>query len=302
MALTYYGKFDISMIDMQFLFPSLDYNSYYDIYPENILEPSRIPMENVIGVIFRSVSRFKIEWVVANSEWQLTITGRIEPNNALYTYTYVSSSQQDMEDMLGHTITNDNLLFIGKMDWHVNPNESQYSRFKNNLKEMFSPDNWAILYLLNEPKNKVIKTPVYVEVVDIDYNNPISYKTLTFKLKRGANAKKFNYVFISVLNRYYYVQDMKLMNDYMELTLVEDVLYTWWELICKQTAFIERCEDSSYYDVEIVDDYVTMDYAKYISVTNVTLTNDIFDITDTGSPARECIIGTIINANYTVTP
>ena len=60
-----------------------------------------------------------------------------------------------------------------------------------------------------------------------------------------------------------------ISSDYTRLHLREDVLMSWKNLISSQTAFIDRCENSTFYDVNIEDSEIKTDYDKNVVVSNI---------------------------------
>ncbi len=134
--------------------------------------------------------------------------------------------------------------------------------------------NAIFLYRLNSEKNAVTKNLIWKKTLPISFNNPIKVRDMVLNVKLGINDLDFNYVYITSLHRFYFVNDMLLTNEYAQLTLHEDILSSWDDLIRNQLAYIERNETS--YDLDIVDDLVTYDYDKSITVTTVTPVLDLF--------------------------
>ena len=138
--------------------------------------------------------------------------------------------------------------------------------------------NYAFLYLMDSPKNKLKKSLIWVCTLPIKYNHAINYRRLSLDLKIDNVKTQFNYAYITVLNRFYFVNDITLIQEYSQCDLSEDVLMTWKDVIYLQTAFVERSESN--YDVNKVDDLVTFDYDKQVTYTSFNLTQDIYKIED----------------------
>ncbi len=172
--------------------------------------------------------------------------------------------------------------------------DSSTDDLKNSIYEMFKQENYVypnenaiFLYVMNSSKNTVNKSLTFVGNMYINYNKPISYKQLTVDLELTTKGLEFNYVYLTVLNRYYYVTDCIMMKNYYSITLNEDVLMTWKNLIYSQSAIIERTQSDLYYDLDKVDNLVTYDYDKEITIQTVTDSLNLFEIpSGTGENAR----------------
>lgn len=143
--------------------------------------------------------------------------------------------------------------------------------------------NCYFLYKLNSEKNVVSKSITFVENGYMNYNNTISHKSMQLTMKRGASEEPFNYVYLTVLNRFYYVDAVNYTNDVMILNLIEDVLMSFSDLIRSQTAYVKRNQNT--YNSDLVDDLVQMDGDKTVTYTTITPTNDVFTL-DANYPNR----------------
>lgn len=152
--------------------------------------------------------------------------------------------------------------------------------------------NAIFLYTMNSSKNTVSKSITFVGNMYIKYNKPISYKQLSVDLELEPDEMNFNYVYITVLNRYYYVTDMNLIKNYCSITLSEDVLMSWADVIRSQTAFVERSQSS--YSNNLVDDEVMFDYDKNIAVTPITPTAILFPTTQAEEDTRKSVVITTV--------
>ena len=139
--------------------------------------------------------------------------------------------------------------------------------------------NVIFLYKMNSPKNKLDKSLTWVATEYMKYTRQIEYKKMLIDVKRSASEVSFNYVYLSVLNRFYFVDSIALTNDMMNVSLIEDVLSTYKDLIRSQTAFVVRNENASKPDV--VDDRIYKDYQPVITYTSITPTRDFFGLTGT---------------------
>lgn len=139
--------------------------------------------------------------------------------------------------------------------------------------------NAIFLYRNNSSKDTVSKSLIWVASDEVKYTRPIQYKQLVLDVKRSATDSQYNYVYLTVLNRYYYVTDAILTNDYASLTLREDVLMSFSDLIRLQDAFVTRNEFT--YDKDLVDNRRT--FKNESEFTYIEVTNNVFDITTGGT-------------------
>lgn len=124
--------------------------------------------------------------------------------------------------------------------------------------------NCIFFYLLNSDKHTVDKDIVFVNCDYVEYNRFTSHKNIILNVKQSAFDDKYNYVFLTVLNRYYYVSDAVLQNDIFTLTLKEDVLMSFKDTILNQSAFITRNENQ--YQPYLVDSEINLPIDKEIIV------------------------------------
>lgn len=125
-------------------------------------------------------------------------------------------------------------------------------------------------YLMDSPKIQVTKTLNFVSSMEININRVINNKNLIVDIANVdvVSKKRFNYVYIPSLNRYYYVQEINLLKDFTSCSLVEDVLMSFSKLIRTQTAFVERQENT--YNLELKDNYVSFDEKRVYAFTTIT--------------------------------
>lgn len=136
--------------------------------------------------------------------------------------------------------------------------------------------NCIFFYLLNSDKHTVDKSLIYVNCDYVEYNRFTSHRNIILNVKQSAFDDKYNYVFLTVLNRYYYVADAVLQNDIFTLTLREDVLMSFKDLILSHDAYILRNE--YLVDENIVDNMVTHSNKKQIVITYITPLKDVFQV------------------------
>ena len=128
--------------------------------------------------------------------------------------------------------------------------------------------NAIFLYRNSSSRNTVDKTLVFVNCMDVKYTRPITHKRMMLDIKHTLNDESFNYVYLTVLNRFYYVEDATLTNEFYTLSLSEDVLMSFKDLIRSQTAYVERNQYNI--DSDKVDDLISYDYDKSVTTSQLT--------------------------------
>ena len=187
------------------------------------------------------------------------------------TLTNINNINQDLDQLL----FGGDIIGIGKIS--TNSTDSDIiSQIQDTIDNTV---NVIFLYKMNSPKNKLDKSLTWVATEYMKYTRQIEYKKMLIDVKRSASEESFNYVYLSVLNRFYFVDSIALTNDMMNVSLIEDVLSSFKDLIRSQTAFVTRNENT--YDDDKVDDLVEYDFDKSVSVTTITPTNDIYNKTAT---------------------
>ena len=136
--------------------------------------------------------------------------------------------------------------------------------------------NCIFYYLLNSDKHTVDKDIILVNCDYVEYNRFTSHKNIVLNVKQTAFDDKYNYVFLNVLNRYYYVSDAVLQNDIFTLTLKEDVLMSFKDMILSQYAYILRNENLG--DDAMFDNMVVYATQKRIEITEITPLIDVFKV------------------------
>ena len=145
-----------------------------------------------------------------------------------------------------------------------------------------------ITYLQSSDDDHVTKSLTEVGTILGKFNRMIGLKRIDIDLTGFAHG--FNYVWIPSLKRYYYVDSVEMPSaDITRLHLREDVLMSWSALIRNQTAFVERQE--SVYDEDLTDEMVNYTYEKAISISSITMTNNVF--TNTGNTDKDFVIETM---------
>lgn len=124
-------------------------------------------------------------------------------------------------------------------------------------------------------QNRVDKTN-FIDYVDIVYgvlrdSASITNPSITIQYD---NLVDFNYVYIPVFNRYYYVTDINILsNKLYELSLTVDVLMSYRDSILNCVGFVDRCEEHS--NPNIIDKKRVIEQGVDVQV--VELSQDLFE-------------------------
>lgn len=229
------------------IFDELERDTFFDVYHNQY------------------ISYLKIETITYNNDVKVTIKFQDEVIPDAIINTTISSLNQFLDEEFDNTFKG-----FGKVTADV-----ILTTTIDDINDMVDKTkNGIFLYRLNSEKNVVTKNLIWKKTLPVSFNNPIKVRDMLLNVKLGINDLDFNYVYITSLHRFYFVNDMNLTNEYAQLMLHEDILSSWDDLIRNQLAYIERNETS--YDLDIVDDLVTYDYDKSITVTTITPVLDLF--------------------------
>lgn len=251
----YYGKIDFS--SQTFNFTDFDHTNEYILFSE-LYDVHDVNNKEVkeIHITFDNPTPNNIKIIINYTDSTTKIID-----------TYINNINQDLDVLFNGNITGYGCLSTNSIY------DEENIRLMN---EVNSKENVLFFYRLNSEKNVVTKDLLWVKTLPFSFNNPIKVRDMVLNVKLGVNDMNFNYVYISSLHRFYFVNDMMLTNDYAQLTLHEDILSSWDSLIRLQTAYVERNQYNI--DSDKVDDLVTFDYEKEVTYTPVTPTNDVFYI------------------------
>lgn len=227
------------------------------------------------------IKEFRINQAVVNYEiifyftdGTSTIVSNVPIGNIANTLRYTFNQDEELE-------------IICEVEYYANT-EVLLNYYEPNV-------NCIFMYLLNSPKNKVSKDLIFVDCNYVQYTHPITNKSFPLQMKYGALDKPFNYVYLTVLHRYYYVTDKTMTNDIQLLRLQEDVLYSWEELIrYQEDVYVERNEVT--YNEDKQDTLVNYDYDKVFVVTSLTPTQNIFPTQAEENTRNSCVVVTVAGA------
>lgn len=115
------------------------------------------------------------------------------------------------------------------------------------IKKEISDSSSIILYKNKAEINRVNKTSFieYVDTINGVYRDLTSITEITVTLEYNKFID-FNYVYIPIFNRYYFVTDVRISNySLYEIDLTVDVLMSYKNAILNLNAFIDRNENTT---------------------------------------------------------
>lgn len=164
-----------------------------------------------------------------------------------FTRQYLSLTCGVIQNGITFTLNENTLLFLSATHDYVIFDCDLDTYAKNNIDKLLSLGyieldiegfTSIILYKQNSANNVVNKSLTLVDIIQGKFNIPIALKTFTLDLDGNY---VFNYIWIPLLNRYYYVNSIQKYTDtFTRYTFGEDVLMTWQTLIRNQNAFVTR--------------------------------------------------------------
>ena len=152
-------------------------------------------------------------------------------------------------------------------------------------------NNVLILYNLNCERDVVDKDLSFVGMISGYFRNQINLMNPIITIQGYPNIR-FNYVYSTALQRFYYVESVEYSTKHMTtLSLHEDVLMSYRNLIRLQTAFILRQEND--YNLDLVDDNISAEKEVDYDVIDVTNTdNNLLRKSDTDGTDLSIVIET----------
>ncbi|MBO7716224.1 MAG: hypothetical protein J6S85_21850 [Methanobrevibacter sp.] len=152
-----------------------------------------------------------------------------------------------------------------------------------------------LAYLQTSENNVVDKTLSFVVALYGKFNNVVTYNNIEVDIT-GYKGQEFNYVFLPVLDRYYYVNSVSFIsNELTRLYLKEDVLMSHASLIRNQVCLVTRAEST--FNNNIADDRYPLKSIKsieYLTLTNTgsgSLKNTTLKTSFTNSDERILVTG-----------
>lgn len=101
------------------------------------------------------------------------------------------------------------------------------------------------LYTTTSPRKKIIKSLNNANVLNGTFRSQTSAMSPTFTIETGYEIMQYNYCYIPIFNRYYYINKIKaLRNNLFELELTCDVLMSNADAILSNVAIIDKVEQN----------------------------------------------------------
>ena len=259
----------------------IDLTKLQDIQPVEFVNYDCFERNKVIDTRNNNYYVSSIETYLENNGYTIIINYQ----NTSLVSRVVTGDEYDIYQTL------DDIEFDGTL-LHISTNSNDTQLINDILHVINTTVNAVFMFRNNSSKNTLDKDLIFVNNMEIKYNRVISYKQFQLDLELSDNYEKFNYVYITPLNRYYYVDSVLLMKNFYTFNLSEDVLNTWKNLIVLQTAFVTRNQYT--YNNDMVDDLVKFDYDKDIQHTQLTPTVNLFPSTvSEENSRRSCVIVTV---------
>lgn len=122
----------------------------------------------------------------------------------------------------------------------------------------------------NEKITKELTDSIQTTCEIIDMTN-----ILTPKIIVNSEYINYNYIYLSDLNRYYFITDIVISNNYIILSLSIDVLYTYRSNILNSEFFVER--STNFHPTDIPDNIITSNRViqASISISDDIITNNL---------------------------
>ena len=289
-------------------FPNPDYTTNMKLTLDELYLAT--PVQNVSGYV--RATKIIVEWDTVNSYWVFTMdyirTWGVNPQTITETFLTYDDLLTRLEY---YGLRSGNTGFKGVARCTMERTDISSNLFVGGSFSRPS-DNAIFLYLLKGEKEEITKDLTFVESNYVSFNTTISPTNFNLLIKKNITDMKnhpFNYVYISTLHRFYFVDNTELTNDMMNLHLSEDVLSSWDKLIRDQSGFVTRNENmSSEYLVDErrpLDNTLTVDYEI---PTDGLLVNFSFTTNNDDNPNIRNIIvcgfypSTVVTASTSVTP
>lgn len=122
--------------------------------------------------------------------------------------------------------------------------------------------------MVDETKQPSLSNPT--KIVDVKLKEQTSYNNPTFIIS-GEDIPAYNYAYLPAKSRFYFVKNITQQNRNMyHIECKTDPLATCKAQIGGYTCYIERCADSRYYNVDMPDNFLSVEDRIEHSATAVT--------------------------------
>lgn len=161
------------------------------------------------------------------------------------------------------------------------------------INEIIVTSDVTLYAIFKETKSDVFELKLYQSTAEPNRVNKTSYLTLVNTIQGALRnytsitdlsitieyepVPNFNYIYIPIFNRYYFVTDISSVREHLwEISASCDVLMTYKDSLLNCSAFIDRNENS--YDQLIIDNKLPIKQGQTVDVHFIT--NTLFDIND----------------------
>lgn len=93
------------------------------------------------------------------------------------------------------------------------------------------------------------KTKKFERIGTLKNNTSVRNPVIQLKLADYDNARQCNYCYIVDFNRYYYIDDIRIVNAIIEISMTVDVLESYKEDILNSTQLVARQENKKNYSI-----------------------------------------------------
>lgn len=235
------------------------------------------------------IDSMKYLWLSSN--WNISQTN-------YYTITFNSNgatsgeppSSQTLEEGTVFNLLNYNPNNLAKtnntfLGWNTTADATEV------INEIILTSDVTLYAIFKEAKSDVFELKLYQSTAEPNRVNKTSYLTLVKTLQGALRnytsitdlsitieyelVPNFNYIYIPIFNRYYFVTDISSVREHLwEISASCDVLMTYKDGLLNCSAFIDRNENS--YDQLIIDDKLPIKQGQTVDVHFIT--NNLFDI------------------------
>ena len=101
-----------------------------------------------------------------------------------------------------------------------------------------------------------VKTKKFERIGTLKNNTSVRNPVIQLKVADYDNARQCNYCYIADFSRYYYIDDIRIVNAIIEISMTVDVLESYKDDILNSTQLVARQENKKNYS--IIDDRLPM--------------------------------------------
>lgn len=100
--------------------------------------------------------------------------------------------------------------------------------------------------------------------------------TIRINEQTSSGIEDYNYAYIKEFGRYYFITNITFFNtETFDIYLTVDVMMSWYESFKTDVMLIARCEDSDYYNENIIDNMCG--FQQQVNITNIAITKLVDD-------------------------